>query len=104
MKTRSWVLVAYTCNPSYLGGRDQEDHSLKPAGVGETLSQKYPTQKRAGRVDQVVEYLPSKCDALSLSPSTTKKKKKKEKKNRSKSIMKYSNNVIYPLITKTSWC
>jgi hypothetical protein len=22
-------LVAYTCNPSYFGGRDQEDHSLK---------------------------------------------------------------------------
>jgi hypothetical protein len=25
------MLVVYTCNPSYLGGRDQEDHSLKPA-------------------------------------------------------------------------
>jgi hypothetical protein len=25
------VLVAHTCNPSYSGGRDQEDHSLKPA-------------------------------------------------------------------------
>jgi hypothetical protein len=34
------VLVAHTCNPSYSGGRDQEDHSLKPAGqiVQETLS------------------------------------------------------------------
>jgi hypothetical protein len=27
----SWVLVAPTCNPSYSGGRDQEDHSSKPA-------------------------------------------------------------------------
>jgi hypothetical protein len=27
----SWVLVAHTCNPSYSGGRDQEDHGLKPA-------------------------------------------------------------------------
>jgi hypothetical protein len=27
----SWVLVAHTCNPSYSGGRDQEDRSLKPA-------------------------------------------------------------------------
>jgi hypothetical protein len=27
----SQVLVAYACNPNYLGGRDQEDHSLKPA-------------------------------------------------------------------------
>jgi hypothetical protein len=23
--------VVYTCNPSYLGGRDQEDLGLKPA-------------------------------------------------------------------------
>jgi tRNA A22 N-methylase len=27
----SQVLVAHTCNPSYTGGRDQEDRSLKPA-------------------------------------------------------------------------
>jgi hypothetical protein len=26
-----WVPVAHTCNPSYSGGRDQEDHSSKPA-------------------------------------------------------------------------
>jgi hypothetical protein len=25
------VLVAHTCNPSYSGGRDQEDHNSKPA-------------------------------------------------------------------------
>jgi hypothetical protein len=25
-----WVMVAHTCNPSYSGGRDQEDHGLKP--------------------------------------------------------------------------
>jgi hypothetical protein len=25
------VPVAHACNPSYSGGRDQEDHSLKPA-------------------------------------------------------------------------
>jgi hypothetical protein len=24
-------LVAHTCNPSYTGGRDQEDHGLKTA-------------------------------------------------------------------------
>jgi hypothetical protein len=24
-----WVLVAYACNPSYSGGRDQEDWGLK---------------------------------------------------------------------------
>jgi hypothetical protein len=33
-------------------------------------------EKRAGGVAQVVECLPSKCEALTLTPSTTKKKKK----------------------------
>jgi hypothetical protein len=27
----SRVSVAHTCNPSYLGGRDQEDRGSKPA-------------------------------------------------------------------------
>jgi hypothetical protein len=27
----SQVPVAHTCNPSYSGGRDQEDHGSKPA-------------------------------------------------------------------------
>jgi hypothetical protein len=27
----SQALVAHTCNPSYSGGRDQEDRGLKPA-------------------------------------------------------------------------
>jgi hypothetical protein len=30
-KRFSLVLVAHTCNPSHLGDRDQEDHSLNPA-------------------------------------------------------------------------
>jgi hypothetical protein len=36
------------CNPSYLGGRDQEDHSLKPVWTkkSETLSQKIPNTKK----------------------------------------------------------
>jgi hypothetical protein len=41
--------------------------------VHKTLSWKYPTQKRAGRVAQVVECLPSQCKALSSNPSNTKK-------------------------------
>jgi hypothetical protein len=44
--------------------------------VHETLSQEYPTQKRAGGVVQVVEYLRSKGEALNSNPSATKKKKK----------------------------
>jgi hypothetical protein len=27
----SWVLVVHTCNPSYLGGCDQEDGGSRPA-------------------------------------------------------------------------
>jgi hypothetical protein len=42
--TISWV---HTCNPSYSGGRDQEDGSSKPDGqiVLETLSQKTHHEK-----------------------------------------------------------
>jgi hypothetical protein len=32
---RSWVLVAHTCDPSYSGGRDQEDCGLKPTRAKE---------------------------------------------------------------------
>jgi hypothetical protein len=60
--------MAHTCNPSYAGGRDQEDHSLKPARaiVQETLSQKKKITKRGWW-------------ALSSNLSTAKKKKRKER-------------------------
>jgi hypothetical protein len=55
--------VAHACNPSYSGGRDQEDRGLKPARqiVNATLSWKNPSQKRAGRVARDVgsEFKPS---------------------------------------------
>jgi hypothetical protein len=65
--------LADTCNPTYSGDRDQEDLSQGQPGqiVCETLSQKYPTQKRAGGEAQVVEYLLSEYEALSSSHSTT---------------------------------
>jgi hypothetical protein len=44
--------VAHAYNPSYSGGRDQEDHSSKPGG--KTLTQKNPSQKSAGGVAQGV--------------------------------------------------
>jgi hypothetical protein len=46
--------VAHACNPSYSGGRDQEDGGSKQSGqiVHETLSQKNPSPKRAGGVAQ----------------------------------------------------
>jgi hypothetical protein len=70
----SWAPVALTCNPSYSGGRDQEDHSLKPEnnsqnliwkknykkglvahGVGPEFKHKYHRKERhrINRVDQV---------------------------------------------------
>jgi hypothetical protein len=50
----SRVLEAHTCNPSYSGGRDQEDQGSKPAGqiVLETLSQK--TLHKKGLVEWLV--------------------------------------------------
>jgi hypothetical protein len=46
------VLVAHACNPSYSGGRDQED--LKPvwANSSQDPISKIPITKRAGRVAQ----------------------------------------------------
>jgi hypothetical protein len=62
-------MVGHVCNPSYSGGRDQEDCGSKPAWeiVHETLSQK--TLQKKG----LVEWL--KVWALSSNPSTGKKKK-----------------------------
>jgi hypothetical protein len=59
--------VTYACNLSYLGGRDQPRKITH-----KNLSQKSPTQKRAGQVTQVVECLPSKHQT-----SVPPKKKKK---------------------------
>jgi hypothetical protein len=60
----SQALVAHAYNPSYSGGRDQEDHNSKPdqgnSFMRHYLKKKNPSQKRAG---------------LSSSPSTDKKKK-----------------------------
>jgi hypothetical protein len=65
--------MVHTCNPSYSGGRDQEDRGSKPARANsshETLSRK--TQHKKG----LLEWLTGL--ALRLNPSPTKKKKKKE--------------------------
>jgi hypothetical protein len=49
-KTRkmSRALVAHACNPSYSGGRDKEDHGLKPAWANssqDAISKKSITKK-----------------------------------------------------------
>jgi hypothetical protein len=57
--------VAHACKPSYSGGRDQEDGSLKQPGqiVHETLFQKTLYKNRAGGMaqDEGPEFKPQYC-------------------------------------------
>jgi hypothetical protein len=108
VRKKGQALVAHTCNPSYSGGRDQEDHSLKPTqgnhlrdpiskipntkraqGVGPEFKPQYCKKKERkkkpitkwGVVEwlQVIEYLPSKSEALSSNLSTAKINKQTSK-------------------------
>jgi hypothetical protein len=73
------VLVAYTCNPRYSGGRDQEDHGSQPARqiVQEILSRKYSTEKRAGKSGSS-----DRMPAYQVWSSEFKHQKKKENKTK----------------------
>jgi hypothetical protein len=55
-KSNSWqVLVTHTCNPSYSGGRDQEDRSSKPIwanSMRDPISKNSITKNWAGGVAQ----------------------------------------------------
>jgi hypothetical protein len=64
------VLVAHACNPSYSGGRDQEDHSSKTAWANSEQDpiSKTPSQERAGGVAQSI--------GPEFKPQYQKKKKK----------------------------
>jgi hypothetical protein len=68
-----WVLVAYTYNPSYPRGRDQEDHSSKLTRANclqDPISKKAHHKKKGGVTQDVSpEFKPQYC-----------KKKKKERK------------------------
>jgi hypothetical protein len=64
-----WVI--HTCQSSYVGRHIEEDLKQDPIS-------KITNKKRAGRVSQVVEYLPSKCETLSSTHSSQGKKRKKE--------------------------
>jgi hypothetical protein len=48
--------------------------------VHKTLPLKYTTRNRAGGVAEVVEHLPSKCEALNSNPSTAKNKQTNKQK------------------------
>jgi hypothetical protein len=75
------------------GGRGQEDSSSKPEASQAKRKNKNharhylktPTQKRAGRVAQVVEHLPSKHEVLNSNPSTAPIKKTKANKGKEES-------------------
>jgi hypothetical protein len=62
--------VAHACNPSYLGGRDQEDFDSKPAQANSSRDPilKVPNPKRAGGVAQ--------GESPEFKPQYHKKKKK----------------------------
>jgi hypothetical protein len=56
--------VIHTCNPSYSGGRDQEDRGLRPSQANSSkdpILKQNPSQKRAGGVAPGVgpEFKPS---------------------------------------------
>jgi hypothetical protein len=61
--TEKQALVDDACNLRYLGGRDEEDHSSKPAqenSLQDLILKKNPSPKRTGGVAQGVdpEYKP----------------------------------------------
>jgi hypothetical protein len=77
LKKNCWAPVAHACNPSYSGGRDQEDHGSKPARAN---SSRDPISKKTFTKIGLVEWL--KVKALSSNTSTAKKKKKERKKEK----------------------
>jgi hypothetical protein len=89
--------VAHTCNPSYSGGRDQEDRSLKPAW-GNSSRNSTSKKKKKNHKRGLVEWL--KVQALRLNPSTAKKKKEREIKQiplatvRNTSVLVSTNRMV----------
>jgi hypothetical protein len=71
VRNLNWMpgTVAHTCNPSYSGGRDQEDRGSKPAQFN---SSRDPILKKTHHQKGLVEWL--KVKALSSNPSTKKKR------------------------------
>jgi hypothetical protein len=68
-KNASQVPVARAFNPSYSGGWEQKDHSLRPAQAN---SLRDSISKVLNTIAQLVECLPSKHEALSSKNRTVK--------------------------------
>jgi hypothetical protein len=80
LDVKAQITRHHNCNPSYSEGGDQEYHGSKQAGAHSSQNpiSKIPNTKKGGKVSQVVQQLPSKCDALSSGPSTTKEKEREQ--------------------------
>jgi hypothetical protein len=74
------VLVAHSCNPSFSGDRDQEDHGSKPAQANSSQDPILTKKKKKNHKEGPVKWL--KVQALSSNPSTAKEKKKSTKTQR----------------------
>jgi hypothetical protein len=72
------VLVAHSCNPSYSGGRDQEDRGSRRPYLKNTI------HKKGWWSGSSVKHLPSKCEVLCSNPSTEKKREKEHFSNNNK--------------------
>jgi hypothetical protein len=87
-----WTLVAHTCNPSYSGGRAQEDHSSKPAQANtlrDTISEKTLEKKGWWR-------------GLRCRPRVQASILKKKLHNHSATFREGNFNLNFPLIYYTS--
>jgi hypothetical protein len=93
--------VGHACNPSYSGGRDQEDHSSKRAwsnSSGDPISKnKKPSQNRDVGVAQGVglEFKPQNCKK--------KKKKKERKKERKRKRNQCPGSLQFPPEAQGFW-
>jgi hypothetical protein len=73
----NWVLVAHTCNPSYSGGRNQEDHGLKSVWTNSLWDS---TWKITHYFSEKGWWSCSRSTPWVQGPVQQKKKKKKKKK------------------------
>jgi hypothetical protein len=72
----SWALVAHTCDPSYSGGRNQEDRGSKPAWANSSAR---PYLKKSFTQIGLMEWLKVKVQ-FKVQYHKKKKKRKKERK------------------------
>jgi hypothetical protein len=66
-----WMPLAHAYNPSYSGGRDQKDCTLRSAWINSSQGpiSRIANTKRDGEVTEVEEHLHIKCRTLSSNPN-----------------------------------